>query len=128
MSSCFIPFTAGVQRLREQEAVVRVLTLILTVAGASFLAQSHSSARIGAARLIAGRTDFLGGGRFRVPRVAAHAAVAAVHDAVADHDALHRHVLARTALGAFVVDTKSVVGQKISHALDQLLGPAGTGG
>jgi hypothetical protein len=49
--------------------------------------------------------------------MAAHTAVTVIHDAVSNDDALHRHMLARAALGAFVVYTKSVVGQKISHAL-----------
>lgn len=36
-------------------------------------------------------------------------------DPVADNDALRGHVLARAALRAFMVDTKSVVGKQVSH-------------
>ncbi len=45
----------------------------------------------------------------------AHAAVASIHDVVADDDALDGHVLARTAVRAFVIDTKSALGQKVRH-------------
>ncbi len=48
--------------------------------------------------------------------MAAHAAGTAIHDVVADDDALHGYMLARAALGTFVVDTESAVGKKVSHA------------
>lgn len=53
---------------------------------------------------------------FGVPRVAAHAAVTSIDDAVAGDDALNGHMLSRAALGAFVVDARSVIGKKVSHA------------
>ena len=52
---------------------------------------------------------------FRVPRMAAHTAVTAGYDAVADDDALDGDVLARAAFGALVIDTSSAVRQKVSH-------------
>ncbi len=45
----------------------------------------------------------------------AHAAMAAIHDAVTKDDPLDGHVLARAALGAFVVDAKSALRQQIRH-------------
>ena len=50
-----------------------------------------------------------------VPRVPAHAAVTAIHDAVTKNDPLDGHVLARAAIGAFVVDAKSALGEKVRH-------------
>jgi hypothetical protein len=52
---------------------------------------------------------------FRVPGVPAEAAMAAGEDSVADDDALHGHMIACAACGAFVIDTQVAVGKKFAH-------------
>jgi hypothetical protein len=53
--------------------------------------------------------------------MAAYATVTVIHDAIANDDALHGHMLPRAAAGTFVVDTHSALGKRISHVhvLDQ---------
>jgi len=54
-------------------------------------------------------------GFFRMPRVAAHATVAPVHDPIAHEDALDGHMLAHAALGTLVIDTNTAPRKKVSH-------------
>ena len=63
-----------------------------------------------------------------MPRVAAHAAVTSIHDAVANDDALDGDMFARAAFGALVIDTESAVGKKVSHQFAYLTRHPDAGG